>query len=659
MLRNLKYRIVPMLMIIALMAPFFVYAYDVDLTELSLEELMDINIYGASRFEQKITDAPSFVSVVTADEIKKFGFRTVGDILGSLPGFYVDYDRDYQYIGSRGFLRPGDYNSRYLVLVNGHRMNDNIYGSTLTGTDFILDIDLIDRVEVVRGPSSSVYGSQAFLGVIDVVTKRGALLDGAQASGSVGSFESYNGRLSYGKRFGNGFEMLVSSSAYDSNGDALYFREYDDPSTQNGVFRGGDYDRNGSTFAMFSYGGFTLTGAFNRRTKGVPITSSDADMADTRRRTIDERGYLDLRYGAKIDDTTTMKARAFYDHYRYEGRFPYDGIMNVDYSKGRWWGGEIMLMKELFNKHKVILGAEYYYNDMQLQRNYDEYPFFSYLDDNKKSHNWAVYLQDEFTILSGLILNTGVRYDYNKFIGSMTSPRLALIYNPFQRTTLKFIYGTSFRAPSICDLFYDDMYWYKANSHLKPETIKSYELVYEQQLWKRNKFILTGYYNSIGKIIGEWDDPSDGLTQSVNRERVEVKGLEAMLQGTVDPGIKGSISYTFSDARDKDTKRTLVNSPRHMLKLGLIIPLLKDRLFSGLETQYLSKRKTYSGGTTGGSFVTNLTFLNQKLVKGLEMSFSIYNLFDKKYSHPAESYYRMDAIEQDGRTFRFKLTYGF
>lgn len=96
-----------------------------------------------------------------------------------------------------------------------------------------------------------------------------------------------------------------------------------------------------------------------------------------------------------------------------------------------------------------------------------------------------------------------------------------------------------------------------------------------------------------------------------------------------------------------------------MLKLGLIIPLLKDRLFSGLEAQYLSERKTYSGGTTGGSFVTNFTLLNQKLVRGLEMSFSIYNLFDKKYSQPVGSNYRMDAIEQDGRTFRFKLTYEF
>jgi outer membrane receptor for ferrienterochelin and colicin len=97
------------------------------------EELLfkDIaSVYTASKYEQKITEAPSKVSIVTDDEIRRYGYRTLADILRSLPGFYVSYDRNYSYVGVRGFGVPGDYNTRVLMLVDGHRINDNIYDST-------------------------------------------------------------------------------------------------------------------------------------------------------------------------------------------------------------------------------------------------------------------------------------------------------------------------------------------------------------------------------------------------------------------------------------------------------------------------------------------------------------------------------------------------
>src|SRR5690349_15333145 len=107
------------------------------------------SVYGASKYEQKVTEAPSSVSIVTADEIKKFGYRTLGDILRSVRGFYVTYDRNYSYIGVRGFARPSDYNTRILLLIDGHRLNESIYNSVYVGTEAVLDVDLIDRVEII------------------------------------------------------------------------------------------------------------------------------------------------------------------------------------------------------------------------------------------------------------------------------------------------------------------------------------------------------------------------------------------------------------------------------------------------------------------------------------------------------------------------------
>ncbi len=162
------------------------------------------SVYGASKFEQKVTQAPSSVSIVTSQDIKKNGYRTLADILRSVSGFYVTYDRNYNYIGVRGFGRPGDYNTRVLLLIDGHRTNDNIYNQAAIGTEAILDVDLIDRVEIIRGPGSSLYGSNAFFGVINIITRRGRDLKGTEVSGEAGSFNTYKGRLSYGNRYQNG-----------------------------------------------------------------------------------------------------------------------------------------------------------------------------------------------------------------------------------------------------------------------------------------------------------------------------------------------------------------------------------------------------------------------------------------------------------------------
>src|SRR4030042_5248923 len=198
---------VSLLFLIFTMLTIVVYAEEIksptspDLTQLGIEELMEIEVatvYGASKYEQKVTEAPSSVTVITAEEIRKYGYRTLADILRSVRGFYVTYDRNYNYLGSRGFSRPGDYNTRFLLLVDGHRINDNVYDGAYFGTEFIIDVDLIERVEIIRGPGSSLYGTNAFFGVINIITKQGRDFKGTEISGEAGSFDTYKGRLSYG-----------------------------------------------------------------------------------------------------------------------------------------------------------------------------------------------------------------------------------------------------------------------------------------------------------------------------------------------------------------------------------------------------------------------------------------------------------------------------
>ena len=114
-------------------------------------------------------------------------------MLRGVRGFYTTYDRNYSYIGVRGFARPGDYNTRVLLLIDGHRVNDGVYDMAPMGTDFLFDISLIDRIEVIRGPGSSLYGTNALFGVINVITKSGASRKGAQAEVVGGSLSDGQG----------------------------------------------------------------------------------------------------------------------------------------------------------------------------------------------------------------------------------------------------------------------------------------------------------------------------------------------------------------------------------------------------------------------------------------------------------------------------------
>jgi len=123
-----------------------------DLFGSSLEDLLGTTVSTASRYEQTAREAPASVTVVTAEDIRLYGYRTLDEIFDSLPGFYVTNDRNYTYIGVRGFSRPTDYNNRMLLLLNGAAITEAVWGSAPMGSDLGINIGSIEKVEIVRGP---------------------------------------------------------------------------------------------------------------------------------------------------------------------------------------------------------------------------------------------------------------------------------------------------------------------------------------------------------------------------------------------------------------------------------------------------------------------------------------------------------------------------
>ncbi len=636
------------------------------------------SVFGASKYEQKVTEAPATVSIVTAAEIRRYGYRTLADLLRSLRGFHVSNDRNYSYAGVRGFGLPGDYNTRVLILIDGHRLNDSVFSAGYIGSTFPVDIDLIDRVEVIRGPGSSLYGTNALFGVINVITRRGRDYRTLEVSGEGGRFDTYKGRLTYGNRYPGGGELLLSGSALRSQGDDLYFDVYDDPATNNGVAEGRDDEDVHNLFLKGTLGNYTLTGAYSRRRDGYPTAAWETIFNDPEARIVDEQAYLDLQHVRSFSGWES-RTRFFWDYYRYDGAYPYDGadyvadnaadpyrLLFKDYGYGERWGAEAQLSRNVLERHHLVMGAEFQENYRQDQGGYDAAPdFWLYLKDRRDSTQWALFFQDEIRFRDDLRLTAGVRYDHYTTFGGTTNPRLALVYSPLAGTTLKLLYGEAFRAPNAYELYYHDGgVTQKPTQDLDPETIRTWELAWEQALGESLRGVLSGFYSEIHDLINYETDPADGLLIFRNLDEVEAWGVEAELEGRWSGGLEGRVSYFYQRAENAESGKRLTNSPRHLAKINLVLPLVRERLFAGIEEQYTSSRKTVSGGETGGFAVTNLTLFSPGLAEGLDLSASVYNLFDKKYSDPGSEEhfsadYPLDAIEQDGLGFRVKMTYAF
>lgn len=625
------------------------------------------SVFAASKYEQKVTDAPSNVTIVTAEEIRNFGYRTLADLLASVPGFFVTNDRNYSYAGARGFLRPGDYNARVLILVDGHRSNEPVFDSASLARGSTMDMSLIERVEVVRGPGSSLYGTNAFFAIVNVITKRGRDLEGAEAGGTVGSFETYGARLAAGSRRAPGFELLTGASYFDSAGNPrLYFPEFDDPATHDGIADDVDGERGRNLFAKLSWRDLTLTAGYGERNKHIPTGSFGTVFDSPRNLTRDQASWGDLSYAATPAPSWNVAARAYYDRFRERGDYLVDystpeapaSVLNVDDITGERVGGEINAATTALADNRVIVGGEYRYNfDLHL-RNFDVEPRTPYVDIDKSTVDWALYLQDEYTPWSFVTLQAGLRFDHQQSFGERVSPRAALVTRPLADTTVKLIYGEAFRAPNPYETAYaqgED----GRHADLSPEIIRSYELVAEQALAEQVRLSCSLYHDEISDLIEFVGDATSGVRVPRNRGETLANGVELAVEARTASGIGTRLSYNFVETEDRATHQRLTNSPAHLAKANLSVPVLDDRLVVAPEVLFTSSRKTLSGGAVDSFVLTNLTLRAQRVLGGLGASVTAYNLFDVRYADPVSAEFRQDAIRQDGRTVWLDVDYRF
>jgi iron complex outermembrane receptor protein len=624
---------------------------------LSLEELMEVevpSVVGASRFAQQVVDAPASVTIVTSDEIERFGYRTFADVLRGVRGFYINYDRNYHYVGARGVLRPGDYNSRILLLLDGHRLNDNIYDGAPIGTDLPIDLELIERVEIVRGPSSSLYGTSAFFAVVNVITRRGST-GRSEAGLTIGSQSTIDGRVAFARRFVGAGDLQLSASQYGSDGE-LYVPVVPGVSTFDM-----DHDRASRLFGSYTRGRWKAQALYSTRTKGISTGAYGTSLTDPRSETTDGRAFVDLRYERAFRGTSFFWAGS-YDRFHYDGVYADlpDQPLLRDFAEGAWWVTEVMATSRL-PRQVVTVGSEIRNNVRQDQAVYYEStgadgngPADRFIDDRRAAVQWALHVQDEVKLSKRVIVNAGIRYDYWPSFGGTTNPRVALIVKPAKNASLKLLHGTAFRAPNLYELYY-----YGNNpADLKPERIRTSELVWEQHLQGPTRITASAFRYRIDNLIAQV--AVDGIFQDIGFANLGVndaRGVEAELErGFGRVQLFGS--YTFTSTGKQDQSGQLSNSPRHLGVARASTPLFDRRATLAMSWVYTSERRTLTGETTSGFALGDLTLASGELAGGLRVSFDVHNVLDQQYSDPGAEEH-LGPIRQNGRTARAKVTWRF
>ncbi|HLG58135.1 MAG TPA: TonB-dependent receptor [Vicinamibacterales bacterium] len=634
------------------------------LPDLSLEDLMRVDagrVFGASERSQPVTEAPASVSFITAEEISRYGYRTLADILRGVRGLYVSDDRNFSFLGARGFGKPGDYNSRILLLVNGHRVNDNVFGQAEIGAEFGLDPATFERVEIIRGPASSLYGDSAFFAVINVITRNGAAINGSSVTYENGSYGTNLIRGMSGRRLANGLDYAVSGTVEQSDGvSRLYFPAFDTPETNFGVAEGLDGQHVGQYYGRVAFRDLTLTTAYGRRRKDVPTASLGTIFNEQiePERTIDRHGLVDLEYARSVGKSR-VTLRGAYDRFTSNGFYPYDGAgfgqrvaAGLNDIVGSWLtiGGRVT---RSLPWQVLVVGAEYIDNLQQNQTTgyRGEAPLIS---TNETSSRRAVYVQDEIKLGRRIIFNGGLRYDgYETF--DRVTPRTALIFMPSAHQSFKYLYGNAFRAPNMYERI--EYYFGESVASLRPESIDTHEFVWERYTgdWLRTS-VSTYWYKAerLITLVGT-DDPAAffGATY-VNQGEVRAKGLELEGQMRLPHGAEAHMSYALQEATDQATGAMLTNSPRHMGKGRVSAPLFGRDSSVALEVLAIGSRQTGLGNLVGSVTTANLTVV-KPLGRSFELLGSVRNLFDVEYADPVSDVHVQDTIPQNGRTFRIGL----
>jgi len=601
------------------------------LLEMSLEELIEVEITIATGTPKSISKAPAIATVITAADIEDMGATTLDDALETVPGLHVvpsNFNRLNSSYSIRGILTKQ--NPEVLLLMDGIPITFNFNGSR--PDTFNMSVANISRIEIIRGPGSAVHGDDAFAGTINIITKNGEEIDGTIGNIKAGSFGMTDTWVQYGANY-YGWDVALSLDYLKSDGDRDRIIDADLQTILDGQL---------GTNATLAPGPLETADrildihlGLAKDDWNIRLWSWQQDKGGIGAgisQILDPVGYEDSNLflgDIAYNNDDLLKNWDFGLHFSYlyfytdnylklapdgavmpiaaDGNITFDpayivgftlfpdGVIGSPGSRNNTYTTEFTSLYDGLTKHLLRFGFGYKYLNLHAFEKKNFGP--GVLDGTQPVSNgtltdvtgtdnifmedvsrsiWHVLLQDEWTMAQNWEFTAGIRYDNYSDFGGTTNPRLALVWETRPDLTSKLLYGRAFRAPSFSESFLKNNPAAHGNSDLDPETINTVELAFDYHPQSNLHTVFNMFYYEIDGLIEHIPDPGQPTSTAQNAKDVEGHGFELEAEWQIIKTLRLRSNLAYQHSKDKNTGILVPDTPELQFYADLHWKFLPD-----------------------------------------------------------------------------------
>jgi outer membrane receptor for ferrienterochelin and colicins len=639
-------------------------------------------VVGAAKREQSLGTVASAVTVITADQLRRFGYRSLAEALRGVAGIYIVDDRAVERVGIRGVQILGDANTHILVLIDGSPLNEPWSQFVDASTALPVNLDDVSRVEVIRGPVSSIYGTNAFFGIINIVSLEADKAPRAYGRTTVNSYGSFGANAAFG--VGSVDRQVRGALTFAHRfGESVNYPDF--------MGLGGETDADG----MQAFAG-SLALNFDRlfaqirgydRVRDLPGAPFDTVIGSDGNENRDQQILAEVGYTQDIGERVTVAGRAYVDRYRFTGHRTYgeDRVFETT-GDSLWYGGEVRGLADVLEQKGLLAitaGVSVEATQTTSKSEFAQFPDGEVapglVEVDKDFTIAGIYAEATSEPLPWLGFTIGLRSDQNSEFTNELSPRAALFLHRGDEYGLKLLYAEGFRNPSIFEAFYTDGQYFSpalgmgGESELRPENIASYEVVLYGRPLPGVKVRLSAWEWRMDDVLAK-DEYFDG---NLNRRQIyffntsslvsrgteveaayrDVAGRLGYLNATLAftaPNCLGNDSLFGNPFLDKDIDAgncdDTENSPALVMQAGVSSQLLFDLLHASTELYFVSSRGTQDPSQEVDPYLGwNMTayFPDIRDLKGLDLTVGARNLLGRE-EVPAQSDYNRTVLGRQG-----------
>ncbi len=648
-----------------------------ELRQMTLEELMQVTITGSTLTDESIKTVPSAVTVFNRAQIEQMGFDYLHELLDLVPGYQTQRNAEsamsYSY-GARG-RRNGAHSKEILLLVDGRILNDPRLGSA---NPVMINLAQIERVEVIRGPGSALYGSGAYTGVINIITRQNT----NELKLGTGSFNRLDAHI-LGTKKSNAWQFDIYAQTDRDQGESY---NMDDNFNPNPAIRINDHDpthsatidlaiRHHDTLLRISHRqertlGFyaveTLSENFNQSYHAVEQISLEQEIRWSS--ALHSHLMLGWEQTTQQLDTQATAAGALAALSQPSSTAP---LLGKATQTGRYWQFKWHNDWQLSRRSSAQFGLEWIDNqetEAKADNNFDmgqlvtaRYPINYYGDFNHSTQvgtldsrrSLGIYGQYLHSFTDGTKLTLGLRYDDYYGVGTRLSPRVGLVHSLNDHHTLKLLYGEAFRAPTLNETGLINNPVILGNADLAHETVKTWDIIWLIHMQQT--------YFSLGGFINRYQHPistkvvRNNIRSFANVENSKAQGIELEASQQLNDNwlLRGTLTH-FTQLPDTAFREAVTLA-------SVLINYQKNHFNWNLTGIYHGVRNMLTGATLqplDAYWLVN-TKLRYQLNKSWSGSAQIKNLLDQEYRTAPQGNRLTEGVPNRGREWAIGIEYKF